>query len=264
MKVHYKDWVIKKIIEKFGYLTLMLFGDTLVLDRWFWLRKKLPKTFDSEKLLDVGCGSGAFTIGLAKRGYRAIGLSWDEKNNKKAIERSKLVNAESVKFEKCDVRVLGDRKEFYSQFDVIICLENIEHIIDDKKLIKSMTDCLKPGGHIYLTTPNLYYNPISRHDMGPFEKIEDGRHVRRGYNKAMLEELCQHSKLEINSIEFCSGFLSQKITKMHRYISKINKILSFIVTFPLRLFPILFDKYLTKLLDYPHYSICLSAYKKRD
>jgi 2-polyprenyl-3-methyl-5-hydroxy-6-metoxy-1,4-benzoquinol methylase len=66
----------------FGFPATLVHGDTLVLDRWFWLTRYLPVTRNGESLLDVGCGTGAFTIGAARRGYRAIGLSWDERNQR--------------------------------------------------------------------------------------------------------------------------------------------------------------------------------------
>ena len=57
---------------------LLIHGDPLVLDRWLWICKWLPKTNEDLSILDVGCGSGAFTINAAARGYKALGLSWDK------------------------------------------------------------------------------------------------------------------------------------------------------------------------------------------
>lgn len=51
-----------------------------MLDRWLWLRKRLHPSNNSERLIDIGCGTGAFTIGVALKGYSAIGLSWDQRN----------------------------------------------------------------------------------------------------------------------------------------------------------------------------------------
>jgi 2-polyprenyl-3-methyl-5-hydroxy-6-metoxy-1,4-benzoquinol methylase len=65
------------LVRIFGFRATVIHGDLLVLDRWLWLKKRLPFTRNGEKLIDVGCGSGAFTIGAALRGYQAIGLSWD-------------------------------------------------------------------------------------------------------------------------------------------------------------------------------------------
>src|SRR5215210_4787097 len=81
------------LVKIAGFPATLIQGDTLMLDRWFWLEKRLPKTNNSERLLDVGCGSGAFTIGATLRGYRALGLSWDEREHRVAAERAAICGA---------------------------------------------------------------------------------------------------------------------------------------------------------------------------
>ena len=71
------------LVRMFGFPATLIHGDTLVLDRWLWLKKYLPKTNNNERLIDIGCGSGSFVTGAALRGYESLGLSWDEINHKK-------------------------------------------------------------------------------------------------------------------------------------------------------------------------------------
>ena len=71
-------------------------------------------------------------------------------------ERAKICKANTAKFEVLDVRNLESRDDLIGQFDVAICLENIEHIINDKKLIIDIALCLKPGGRLLLTTPYFF------------------------------------------------------------------------------------------------------------
>src|SRR5258708_2658920 len=79
--------LLTKII---GFPATLIHGDTLILDRWLWLKTRLPETGNGEKLLDIGCGTGAFSIGAALRGYEALGLSWDKRNQQVAGERAKI------------------------------------------------------------------------------------------------------------------------------------------------------------------------------
>jgi cyclopropane fatty-acyl-phospholipid synthase-like methyltransferase len=72
-------------------------------------------------LLDVGCGTGAFSIGAALRGYRALGLSWDERNQLAAKERATYCKASSAQFEVLDIRELDRRADLVNSFDVVIC-----------------------------------------------------------------------------------------------------------------------------------------------
>ena len=62
------------LVRIFGWKAALHHGDALVWDRWRWIERRLRLTHNNEKLLDVGCGSGAFSIGAAKRGYKALGL----------------------------------------------------------------------------------------------------------------------------------------------------------------------------------------------
>ena len=240
----------------------LLYGDTLLLDRWKWVEKRLPKTNDNLKLLDVGCGSGAITLKAACLGYSCFGFSWDNKYMKKATERAKKYRLENCKFKVFDARKLDEYNE--NDFDVIINTENIEHIIDDLSLFKAFYHKLKKGGFLLLTTPNYYYKAMSECGNGPFKLIEDGNHVRRGYTKTMFEELCELSGFKLQEISSCSGFLSQKIFVIFDFLRKLFGLkISWLLTLPLRILPIVFDPFIKKITNYEDASICLVAYKPR-
>jgi 2-polyprenyl-3-methyl-5-hydroxy-6-metoxy-1,4-benzoquinol methylase len=249
------------LVRVFGFPATLIHGDLLVLDRWRYLRKRLPITLNGEKLLDIGCGTGAFTIGAARRGYQAIGLSWDERNQKVAQERARLCGAPGVQFPIQDVRNLDQCSEFTADFDVAICCENIEHILDDRKLMRDIAGCLRPGGVLLLTTPNFFNCAISSSDNGPFSRTEDGGHVRRGYSKAMLCEMCADAGLIVEEISYCSGFFSQKITALLRVFG--GGVFGWISTLLLRLLPIIFDPLIAKATGWPDFTICIMAYKPR-
>jgi SAM-dependent methyltransferase len=251
------------LVKILGFPATLIHSDTLVLDRWLWLRRRLWKTANADALLDVGCGTGAFSLGAALRGYQTLGLSWDERNQRVAKERAEICRANSADFQVLDVRKLDQRKDLVDKFDVAICCENIEHIVDDFKLMRDIASCLKPGGRLLLTTPNLFYHEMSPGDKGPFLPIEDGRHVRRGYSKAMLYELCEAAGLKTEEISFCSGFLSQKITTFLRLLSRIHPLIGWLLILPFRVFPPIFDPLLTRIIGYQYFSICVEAYKPR-
>ncbi len=251
------------LVKIFGSRATLIHGDPLALDRWLWLKKRLPLTGNGETLIDAGCGTGAFTMLSSFRGYEAIGASWDERNQRVAGERAKICKADNVSYEVLDLRKLDERTDWVGRFDFAINTENIEHIFDDRKLLRDITACLKPGGRLLLTAPYLHYRPILPSDGGPFSKTEDGGHVRRGYSKAMLEELCEDAGLVVEEFSYVSGVLSQKIWKVQRLLSKVHPLLGWTTILPLRVIPPIFDKALTKLLKYPHFSIGLEAYKPR-
>jgi SAM-dependent methyltransferase len=252
------------LVKLIGFPATLIHGDTLVLDRWLWLKRCLSRSENAEKLLDVGCGSGAFTIGAALRGYDALGLSWDERNQQVAAERAQICHARNARFEVWDARRLDERSDLEGQFDVAVCCEVIEHILDDRKLMRDISRCLKPDGRLFLTTPNSHYRPITREDNGPFVPIESGGHVRKGYTREQLNQLCEQNGLRVEHDSACSGFLSQKITSLLRGLSRIHPWIGWGMTLPLRVFPPVFDRAFTSWLAWPQFSLCLEARKLRN
>jgi 2-polyprenyl-3-methyl-5-hydroxy-6-metoxy-1,4-benzoquinol methylase len=222
----------------------------------------MPITENGETLLDVGCGTGAFTIKSSLRGYLATGLTWDEPAASVASRRALIVGAERAKFEVCDVRCLDEQERFMGVFDVIICCENIEHILDDRRLMTAMFACLKPGGRLLLTAPSYYYRAI-RGENGPFSKVEDGGHVRRGYTRASIQELFDGAGFIVEETSGVSGFVSQKATWFLRVFPGCLRLVPWALILPFRPLIPLLDRLLHTILDYPKYCIAVEAYKPR-
>lgn len=248
----------------FGFLGLFLSNNPTLLDRWRWLKKRLPTAHFKEKLIDVGCGSGTITTGAARLGYDALGLSWDDRSLKIAKQCAQYSKADSARFEVMDLRKLNEREDLTGAFDIAVCFEAVEHIIDDKKLLIDIATLLKPGGRLLLTTP--YYNrSLIQKKVKPFAQleVEDGDHVLLGYTTAMLVELCDHAELVVEHESYCTGFVSQKITYLMYLFQKIHPRLGSIVLFPLWLLPPIFDHFIARITGYPYYSICIEAFKPR-
>jgi 2-polyprenyl-3-methyl-5-hydroxy-6-metoxy-1,4-benzoquinol methylase len=247
------------LVRTFGFPATLVHGDTTVRDRWRWLKKRLPVPHDAQRLLEVGCGSGAFTIGAALLGYNAVGLSWDARNQRVADEKAAICAASTATFIVGDARKLDEQSELKAKYDVVICLECIEHILDDQKLMRDLSQCLKPGARLLLTTPNIKYRPLTSADNGPWSTVEDGGHVRKGYSEGELREMCNSAGLVVEEISYCSGLISQKLTAVWRFASRVNRSTAWILILPFRILPIVLDRFLTHVAKWPCYSICLQA-----
>ena len=82
------------LVRIFGYYATLFHGDAAVFDRWIWLKKRIIR--GPVRTLDVGCGSGAFSLYAAKVGNEVLGISFDEKNNKTAEKRAEILHLKKL------------------------------------------------------------------------------------------------------------------------------------------------------------------------
>jgi 2-polyprenyl-3-methyl-5-hydroxy-6-metoxy-1,4-benzoquinol methylase len=244
------------LLRLLGARCLLLLGDTLVLDRWRWLKSRLPVAHAS--LIDVGCGNGWLALNCSRLGYRTLGIGWEGPDLEKAMRRAAECCSDA-RFEVQDARTISGRYDLKECFDIATCFETIEHIINDVELMQSLASILRPGGRLFLTTPNEEYVPMDAGDAGPFRQVEDGRHVRKGYTPQRLTYLAEQAGLVVEEIGFCSAWPSQKVTALLRSLTRRTGYgPAWVITFPLRLFPPVLDH---RDRGRPPYTICMAANK---
>jgi 2-polyprenyl-6-hydroxyphenyl methylase/3-demethylubiquinone-9 3-methyltransferase len=103
--------------------------------------------FKNLKLLDVGCGGGLIAEPMTRLGAKVTGIDASEKNIKVAKFHAEQMNLK--------INYLETTPEnLNEQFDVILCLEIIEHVADVDLFIKSCSKLLKKNGIIFFATLN--------------------------------------------------------------------------------------------------------------
>ena len=111
---------------------------------------------DGKRILDVGCGGGILAEALALKGARVTGIDMAELSLKVArlhLHESGL----DIDYQLSTVEAFAEQHE--AQFDIVTCLELLEHVPDPASIITSATRLLKPDGILFLSTINR--NPKS-------------------------------------------------------------------------------------------------------
>jgi SAM-dependent methyltransferase len=245
------------LIRLIGWRAAVLHADPLTFDRWLWLRRHLRG--GAIRTLDAGCGSGPFTFYAAALGNEAVGISFDERNNQVARSRAMMIHQPRATFITADLRDLDKLRGELGQFDQIICLETIEHILDDAGLVRNLAALLREGGRLLLTTP-FKDHPGRLGDR--LSETEDGGHVRHGYTLAELRKLLGGVGLEIAWEGYVGAVTTQLITHVHRRFCGFNWFVAWLVILPLRISRVL-EPMISRLTAQPLYSVAVVAEKRR-
>lgn len=108
------------------------------------------------RLLDVGCGGGILCEAMAQRGAVVTGIDMGEAPLSVA-KLHQLESGLSIDYQQITAESLAEQQA--GQFDVVTCLEMLEHVPDPASVIKACATLCKPGGHVYFSTINR--NPKS-------------------------------------------------------------------------------------------------------
>jgi 2-polyprenyl-6-hydroxyphenyl methylase/3-demethylubiquinone-9 3-methyltransferase len=109
-----------------------------------------------KKVLDVGCGGGILSESMALKGATVTGVDLGEK----ALKVAQLHSLESdvvVDYQLISVEELAEKQP--ASFDVVTCLEMLEHVPNPASVVAACAKLVKPDGHVFFSTINR--NPKS-------------------------------------------------------------------------------------------------------
>jgi SAM-dependent methyltransferase len=158
------------------------------------------------RTLDCGCGNAYFAAAAVQKGANCLGITlhdWERRNCEEMREYLDIPASRlSFRTERLD-EFSSDRAN-HRQFDQVLLLDVIEHILDAHAALKQIHNLLDDNGFVYITTPNRdWQGNASRIRVTP---IENGWHVRNGYTFEQLESVLDDCGFEpIERLRFGSA-----------------------------------------------------------
>lgn len=112
---------------------------------------------DGRRIVDVGCGGGILSEAMARQGAQVLGVDLAERSLKVAQLHAMEAGVDNVSYREISAEALAD--EGLGQFDIVTCMEMVEHVPDPAAIVTACAKLVKPGGWVFLSTLNR--NPKS-------------------------------------------------------------------------------------------------------
>jgi ubiquinone/menaquinone biosynthesis C-methylase UbiE len=108
---------------------------------------KIMKSLQPGRMLDIGCSNGDWALYWENLGWKCSGIDIDKEHVEIACQRG-------IDAKHCDLN--RDPVPFADHsFDLIFAGEVIEHLVDTDGFLRELQRCVRPGGAVLITTPNL-------------------------------------------------------------------------------------------------------------
>ena len=119
-----------------------------------WINGRVPLA--GKTVLDIGCGGGILAESMARKGANVTGIDLSEKALKVADLHS-LESGVQVRYELISAEDMAAREA--GSYDVVTCMEMLEHVPDPAAIVHACAALVKPGGQVFFSTINR--NPKS-------------------------------------------------------------------------------------------------------
>jgi 2-polyprenyl-6-hydroxyphenyl methylase/3-demethylubiquinone-9 3-methyltransferase len=115
-----------------------------------WINGLTP--LKGQRVLDVGCGGGILADAMARKGADVLGIDLASKALKVAQLHALEAQTEGVQYREISAEALAAEQP--GSFDVVTCMEMLEHVPDPSSIVKACAALVKPGGHVFFSTIN--------------------------------------------------------------------------------------------------------------
>ncbi|MBE0489044.1 MAG: bifunctional 2-polyprenyl-6-hydroxyphenol methylase/3-demethylubiquinol 3-O-methyltransferase UbiG [Halomonas sp.] len=167
-----------------------------------------------KQVVDVGCGGGLLAEAMAHRGARVTGIDLGEAPLAVARLHAEESGVE-VDYRRISVEALADERP--GEFDVVTCLEMLEHVPDPASVVRACAALVKPGGQLFFSTLNRNPKAYALAILGAeylLRLLPRGTHdYEKFIRPAELAGWCRAAKLDIQEQ---SGLVYNPLTRRYR------------------------------------------------
>lgn len=171
------------------------------------IHKTAETGLTGKKVLDVGCGGGILSESMARRGADVTGIDLGTENLKAAAlhaEQSAL--HQTLRYQHIPVEEFA--KTHAGQFDIVTCMEMLEHVPDPSSIVQACFELLAPGGVCVLST-------INRNPKSYLFAIVGAEYVLRLLDRGTHDYAKFITPAELDKMAIDAGFTRQDIIGLH-------------------------------------------------
>jgi 2-polyprenyl-3-methyl-5-hydroxy-6-metoxy-1,4-benzoquinol methylase len=227
--------IFAKVIRNYPKLRILFYKilDLMFLRSWYVRRelRNLRRILNNRKLeiYDAGTGYGQYTYFMSKHltPNNIYAIDVKEEWIKDCREFFKSEDISNVSFGIEDLTEINHE----NKFDIIVCVDVMEHIENDVKVFQNFYRAMKHGGYLLINTPSIYGGSDVHDDSG---ESFIGEHARDGYSREDLESKLIPLGFSVYKSRYTYGFWGDKAWRLGiKYpIMLVNKSKFFLVVLP--------------------------------
>lgn len=207
--------IFANTIREYPFLRILFYKilDLMFLRSWYVRRelKELRRKLGDSKIeiYDAGSGFGQYTYFMATKLKTCNVFAIDVKEDwisdcRNFFDQKKISN---VSFAVEDLTSINHQ----NKFDLVVCVDVMEHIFEDQKVFRNFYNALKKGGYLLINSPSIYGGSDVHHET---EESFIGEHARDGYSKEDLEAKLHPIGFSTYKSRYTYGFWGDKAWRL--------------------------------------------------
>ncbi|MFZ4285400.1 bifunctional 2-polyprenyl-6-hydroxyphenol methylase/3-demethylubiquinol 3-O-methyltransferase UbiG [Variovorax sp. HJSM1_2] len=189
-----------------------------------WINALAP--LEQRKVLDIGCGGGILSDSMARKGAFVTGVDLSTKALKVARLHALEAGTPNIEYREISAEQLAAAQP--ASFDIVTCMEMLEHVPDPASVVQACADLVKPGGWVFFSTINRNLRSFMSAIVGAeylLNMIPRGTHE---YDKMIRpSELARYARNAGLNLQQTSGLEYNPLTK--RYWLSANTSVNYMI-----------------------------------